>query len=225
MNTQPGSSNALEQRMHATVRKLRPRTDPEALLASIERRHTRQRRAVFGAVALLLVGAVAAGFFVGRDTVGGGDRVIAVEDGTPSAAASDVAVEPADVEAARAAVIQAFEDAYTGTTPQALKDEAIQNSEQLAPLTQRVLSYAKRFGFTPEQLAGTTIDVSGVVFIDETHAAVRFTLSIPPRGPVMVDRIGYAVFTGGRWRVSMRTACDLLSLTGLGEQCPPPPAP
>ena len=221
MNTEPGSSKAIEARLHASVRRLRPRTDPEALLASVERRHARQRRAVFGVVALLLVGAVAAGFFVGRDTVEDHGPMIAVEDGTPGAAAAGLAVEPADVDAARAAVIQAFKDAYTGSAPQATKDEAIQNSEQLAPLTQRVLSYAKRFGFTPEQLAATTIDVSDVVFIDETHAAVRFTLSIPPRGPVMVDRVGYAVFTDGRWRVSMRTACDLLSLTGLGERCPP----
>jgi hypothetical protein len=221
MSTQPGASNALEQRLHAAVRRLHPRTDPEALLASIERRHARQRRAVFGVVALLLVGAVGAGFFVGRDTVEGRGPVIAVEDGTPGAAVSDVAVEPADVEGARAAVIQAFEDAYTGSTPQAAKDEAVQNSEQLAPLVARARSYARRLGVTPEQLAGTTIDVWGVVFIDETHAAVRFTLSIPPRGPVMVDRVGYGVFTDGRWRVSMRTACDLLSLTGLGERCPP----
>jgi hypothetical protein len=221
VNTEPGSSNVLEAQLHALVRRLRPRTDPEALLASIERRHARQRRAVFGVVVLLLVGAVGAGFFVGRDSVGGRGPVVAVEDGTPGAAAADVAVEPADVEGARAAVIQAFDDAYTGSTAQAVKDEAIQNSEQLAPLVARARSYAKRFGLTAEQLAATSIDVSSVLFIDENHAAVRFTLSLPPRGPILIDRIGYAVFTDGRWRVSLRTACDILSLTGLGEQCPP----
>jgi hypothetical protein len=221
VNTEPGSSNAIEERMHATVRRLRPRTDPEALLASIERRHARQRRAVFAVVGLLLVGAVGAGFFVGRDTVDGRGPSIAVEDGTPGAAAADVAVEPANVERARAAVIQAFHDAYTGSTSQALKDQAIQNGAQLAPLVSRARSYAQRLGVTSEQLAGTSIDVSGVVFIDDTHAAVRFTLSVPPRGPIMVDRIGYAVFIDGRWRVSLRTACDILSLTGLGERCPP----
>jgi hypothetical protein len=60
-------------------------------------------------------------------------------------------------------------------------------------------------------------------FIDETHAIVQFTLTVPGHGPILTDRVGYAVLDGGRWKVALRTVCDLLSLGGLGTQGPPAP--
>jgi hypothetical protein len=84
-----------------------------------------------------------------------------------------------------------------------------------------VRTYAQRYGYTSEQLAGTSVTVLGVVFIDEAHAAVRFTITVPEHGDVLVDRVGYAFFDSGRWKVALRTACDLLSLNGLRQQCPP----
>ena len=60
-------------------------------------------------------------------------------------------------------------------------------------------------------------------FIDASHAVVHFTLTIPGHGPILADRVGYAVLTDGRWKVALRTACDLLSLDGLGRTCPPAP--
>ena len=83
--------------------------------------------------------------------------------------------------------------------------------------------HAERFGYTAEQLAGTTISLRDIAFIDETHAVVHFTLAIPGHGTILVDRVGYAVHTDGRWKVALRTACDLLSLDGLGRTCPPEP--
>jgi hypothetical protein len=49
---------------------------------------------------------------------------------------------------------------------------------------------------------------------------VTFTLTIPDHGAVITDRVGYAVFEDGRWKVALRTACDLVSLSGPSEQCP-----
>jgi hypothetical protein len=63
--------------------------------------------------------------------------------------------------------------------------------------------------------------VLGTSFIDETHAIVRFTLTVPGHGAILTDRVGYAVIDGGRWKVALRTVCDLLSLGGLSGQCPP----
>jgi hypothetical protein len=60
-------------------------------------------------------------------------------------------------------------------------------------------------------------------FIDSTHAIVQFSLTISGHGEVLKDRVGYAVLVNGRWKVALRMECDLLSLNGLGVQCPPAP--
>ena len=51
----------------------------------------------------------------------------------------------------------------------------------------------------------------------------QFSLTIPGHGEILRDRVGYAVLVDGRWKVALRTECDLLSLNGLGAQCPPTP--
>jgi hypothetical protein len=143
-------------------------------------------------------------------------------DGTPPATSPDATlVEPVDPVAARGAIVAAFQDAFDGTSSPAAKDVAIQDGAQLDQLRRDVLVYAQRFGYTADQLVATKITVLDVSFIDETHAAVRFTLSVPGRGDVIVDKVGYAVLDGGRWKVALRTACDLLSLDGLVGRCPP----
>ena len=52
---------------------------------------------------------------------------------------------------------------------------------------------------------------------------MQFSLTIPGHGEILRDRVGYAVLVDGRWKVALRTECDLLSLNGLGAQCPPAP--
>ena len=66
--------------------------------------------------------------------------------------------------------------------------------------------------------------VSPQKFIDDTHAVVRFDLSIPDHGNVLADRAGYAVFVDGSWKVALRTVCDIVSLDGTTQTCPPAPA-
>lgn len=215
-------ADTITARLTAPVRTLRPRPDPEALLQRIERRRARDRRLFAGALVLVVVAAGGLGLALGRTGAEGETAVTsALQDGTPRSASDDLAFEPRDPDLARAGVIEAFEQAYTGGTPASVRNDAIQRGEELEPLSQRVRERAERFGYTEEQLGATTVEVADVRFIDESHAIVRFTLSVPQRGPTLVDRIGYAVFTEGRWKVSLRTACDLLSLAGLGAPCPP----
>jgi hypothetical protein len=215
------TTDALKRSLHAQVRNLSARTDPDALFARIERRAARNRRLLASALALLVVVAGGVGFALGRDDSGRPVTPIAAQDGTPPAVSGDAAFEPEDVEAARAAVIAAFQDAYGGGTPQAVRNDAIQRGDELEALTGRVLANAQVHGYTAEQLAGTSITVSDVGFIDAEHSVVRFTLTIPGHGVVLADRVGYAVFSDGRWKVALRTACDLLSLSGVGTACPP----
>jgi hypothetical protein len=105
--------------------------------------------------------------------------------------------------------------------PAARRTAAIQQGASLESRRRQVLAFARARGYTTEQFAGTTIDVLDVQFIDEDHAVVRFTLTVPGHGPVMVDRVGYAVREDGTWRVALRTACDLMSLGGAAGPCPP----
>jgi hypothetical protein len=201
-----------------------PRPDAEALLVRVERRAARQRSWLIAAIVVMLVVGGIGGYLVGRGDDAGPARtaVAARGDGTPPVTAPESAlVEPVDPVAARAAILQAFADAFDGGSSAAAKDAAVQDGAELRQLRTDVSAYAKRFGYTAEQLAGTTIRVLEVDFIDEAHAAVRFTLTVPERGDVIVDKVGYAVLDGGRWRVALRTACDLLSLDGVIGRCPP----
>jgi hypothetical protein len=224
--TRRGADEAeLSAALGRSVAGIAPRPDAGALLVRVERRASRQRSWLLAAVVAMLVVGGIGGYLVGRDGRDGAPTRTAVAapgDGTPPATAADSAlVEPVDPVAARVAIVQAFQDAFDGTSSNAAKATAVQDGDRLEQLRRDVFAYAQRFGYTPEQLAGTTISVLDVSFIDETHAAVRFTLSVPGRGEVIVDKVGYAVLDGRRWKVALRTACDLISLDGVIGRCPP----
>ena len=119
-------------------------------------------------------------------------------------------------------VLKAYQEAYTGGVTDAVRDAAVQRGSELSELRQDIIAIARATGYTAEQFAGTTVSVRDITFIDDTHAAVRFTLSVPGHGDVLVDRTGFAVVDGGRWKVALRTACDVLSLNGVQRPCPPP---
>ena len=207
------------------VRALHPRPDVEELFDRVDARATRQRRILTGTVAVVLVAGLAAGFAIGRagDDSAAPTAVVALDDGTPPRPAARPQIEPADVEAAEAAIGAAFQSAFAGGVPTDEKIAAIQDGEHLRALFDEAQTHARQFGYTKEQLAGTSISLRDIAFIDDSHALAHFTLTIPGHGSVLVDRVGYAVNTGGGWKVALRTECDLLSLSGLGRSCPPVP--
>jgi hypothetical protein len=217
---------SIERSVAQRVAGIAPRPDAQELLTRLERRNVRQRRRLTAAAALFLVVGGVVGYVVGNSGGDSGSQtaVAAVSDGTPPSTAPDALnVAPADPDAARAEIAQAFSDAFDGATPAAVKDLALQDGTALRQLRSDVLAYAQAHGYTNEQLAGTTITVLDSNFIDETHAAVHFTLMVPGRGNVIVDKVGYAVYDSGRWKVALRTACDLLSLDGFIGPRPPAP--
>jgi hypothetical protein len=212
---------ALERSVEARARKVAARPDVDDLLARARRRAARQHRVLVASmVAVLAVGGLV-GYLIGQSDDSGTDVVVVGNGSIPSPGAGSAALAPADVDAARAEVKAAFYDAYAGGVSDSARADAVQRGDELDVFRRAVVKNIQRFGYTPEQLAGTTIDVADVLFIDETHAAVRFTVTIPGHGDVLADRVGYAVVDGGRWKVSLRTACDILSLNGLLQQCPP----
>ncbi len=219
-------ANSLERSVAQRVATVTPRPDAQELLSRLERRDARRRRGLVGATAVLLVAAGFAGYLIGHSGTGGPTRpaVAALGDGTPPSTAADaLQVAPADPAAAEAQITQAFEDAFDGAAPESAKDVAVQDGAALRQLRHDVQAYAEAHRYTSAQLAGTTITVRDTSFIDETHAAVHFTLTIPGHGDVIVDKVGYAVYDSGHWRVALRTACDLFSLDGFIGPCPPTP--
>jgi hypothetical protein len=215
------TADALAASLRRRAQRIDPRPNLEVLLARLDQRVTRHRRVLgAGLVAVLAVGGLV-GYALGSSSAPETTAVVALNDGVPDAASNAPAIEPENVGAAVIAINQAFHDAFDGATPAATRLAATQNGAQLEALRREAVASAQRFGFSPVELTGITIEVSEPTFVDRTHAAVRFTLTVPGRGPVLVDQVGYAVVDAGRWKVSLRTACDLLSLSGLGRPCPP----
>jgi hypothetical protein len=213
-------AEALERR----VARVAPRADPDALLARVERRASRQRAWLLVAIVAAVVVGGLGGYLIGRtDTSPAARTSVAASDGTPPVTVPDPGVEPADPIVARAQITQSFHEAFDGGVAPATRDAAFQAGNTLRGLRRDVLAFAEEHGYTAAQLAGTRITILDIRFIDETHAAVRFTLTTPGRGDVIVDKVGYAVLEGDRWKVSLRTACDLLSLDGVIGRCPPAP--
>jgi hypothetical protein len=207
------------------VHDIAPRPDVDELLTRIERRSNRQRSVLVASIATVLILGSFGGYLVGRSTDDGPARrtVVALSDGLPASPPSGDNYEPANVDAATAEIAGAFHSAYDGGVAESVRASAIQDGPSIEALTKASRASAERFGYTPEQLAGASISVLDTSFIDDTHAVVHFTLTIPGHGPILADRAGYAVLADGRWRVALRTACDLLSLSGLGSQCPSAP--
>jgi hypothetical protein len=204
------------------VRSVTPRADIEELLVRTQRRLAHQRRLLFGAVVVVLAIGGVGGYLLGHAPDGDPARTeVAVDDGAPGFANTSPAFEPANIEATRADIARAFHSAFDGGVPAREKVDAVQNGASIQGLSRESRRNAGRFGYTEEQLAGSSISVLDTAFIDATHAVVHFSLAVPGHGEILVDRVGYAVLVDGRWKVALRTVCDLLSLDGLGRQCPP----
>jgi hypothetical protein len=205
------------------TRSASPQASVERLLEHTETRVGRQRRHFAFALVGVLIFAGAVGFLLGhRDPSSSPNvSVAALDDGTPPIGPSTIGYEPSDVAATTAEIASAFHAAFDGSAPTADKIAAIQDGAVVQPLVEESRAAAQLHGYTEEQLDGSTITVLATSFIDATHAVVRFTIAIPGHGTILADRIGYAVQGDGHWRVALRTACDLLSLDGLGRQCPP----
>ena len=199
-----------------------PRATVDEFIARSQRKAAHQHRMLAVGIIVALVVGGAAGYLLGhsKNQPTPARTIQPLNDGTPRANVSPP-LAPSNVGAATVAIDHAFHSAYDGGVPPSEQIDAIQDGAALAGLRQNGIQEAQRLGYTPEQLAGTSISLSQPSFIDPTHAIIHFTLTIPGHGAVLMDRIGYAVFTAGQWRVALRTACDLLSLNGLGSQCPP----
>ena len=217
------TADALKRSLEQRTRRVDPRPDVDELLRRLQVRASRRQHLALLAVAIVLVVGSVVGYLVGQSSTDGRtDSVsIAARNSPDVTSSADTPLQPENVPAAELAIGTAFHDGFDGAASESARIAATQGGRALVDLWNESAQLAGRFGYTPQQIAGTTIVVSNISFIDATHAIVRFTLTIPGHGDVLVDRIGYAVYVDGSWKISTRTACDILSLGGAIKDCPP----
>lgn len=217
---QPPFDAELSTGIRRRVARVNPRPDEGRLLRELERRGARQRRVFAAAAAGVLTAGLAVGYAIGASGSPDTD-VVAVRGRAPTTPPEQLDIEPSDVDAAVAEIGRAFQDAWAGSSTDEQHRDAVQGGDEIEHLRKRAAEVAQALGVTTEQIAGVTVEVVDTSFIDPAHAVVRFILTIPGR-PSYLDKVGYAVHVDGRWKVSLRTACEILTLSGLGDPCPEP---
>jgi FtsX extracellular domain len=121
-----------------------------------------------------------------------------------------VGPEPADPAAARAAVISAFTQAFTGTNSAEQRRAAVQDGTDLAAALDEART---RY---PESVDSMSIEINDLRLLDATRAAVIYTVTM--NGAPIPQAVGYAVLDGDQWKVSRNTMCKALILATV--DCP-----
>jgi hypothetical protein len=120
--------------------------------------------------------------------------------------------EPADPEAARAAIVEAYTTATDGSLTAAERRVHIEDSDELGPYLDRAAAPYR------DAVRYQTVTLGDITFIDAERAALVYTLSFGGRLAPQTD-VGYAVLDDGRWKVSRETVCALILRAGV--TCPP----
>ncbi|CAL9607448.1 hypothetical protein [Streptomyces sp. Tu 3180] len=118
---------------------------------------------------------------------------------------------PADRAAAEQEIRQNWEKFFDPGTSLEEKKNLLQNGDLLGPVLE---------AFSGDERVGQVrAEVTGITFVSPTEADVTFALSL--RGAtVLPDASGTAVEQDGTWKVSAKSLCALVELSGDGS----PPA-
>ncbi|MGP4004292.1 hypothetical protein [Streptomyces sp. 8N706] len=163
------------------------------------------RTAAWTAAGVLFLGGVAAGCGDG----GGGN-------GEPSPTTSSPSVTrgtsgPADPRAAEQQIRTAWQKFFDPATPVEEKTKLLQNGEQLQPLLQ---------AFSGDQRGRqVAAKVNKVTFTSPTSADVTYDLTLQG-ATALPNASGTAVQEGGTWKVSVKSLCALVSMSGNEVRVP-----
>lgn len=119
--------------------------------------------------------------------------------------------QPADPEAARAAVTDVFARAYAGLDAEQ-RGEVIDDPSGLDTVLDELAA-----GPFVEQVERARAEVREIVFVSATRAAVRYDIVIEDSS-TFGDRLGEAVLVDGAWKVTRATVCRDITLAGA--TCP-----
>jgi hypothetical protein len=121
---------------------------------------------------------------------------------------------PEDPEAARTEIAAAF--AAHGTLSEDGRSvPAVEKGDDLGPVL--VAAKERRRDIVPES-ADVIVSVNDIDFVDASHAAVWFSISVDGRVLLHYHR-GDAVFVEGAWQVARASFCELMRMAGIS--CPP----
>jgi hypothetical protein len=121
---------------------------------------------------------------------------------------------PADPDSARAGIASAF-SAHGTSSQDGRSVPTVERGDNLGP----VLAEAKeRHRDTVPETADVAVSVDEIEFIDPSHAAVWFTISVDGRALLGSD-LGDAVLVDGEWKMARSTFCGLMARAGVA--CPP----
>ncbi|WP_327413116.1 hypothetical protein [Streptomyces sp. NBC_01233] len=172
----------------------------------VQSRHP--RAAACAAAAVLLAVPAVAGW---SPASGPGERG---SPGPPAAVAAAVpAVDgPADPEAAKAQIEKNWATFFDPETSVKEKAELLQHGETLAVL----LGLFGADANAPE----TSVEITDITFTSPTEAKVTYDLMVSGI-PALEDGKGVAVLDDGVWKVSLKSLCGLIELSGHDAPAPP----
>ncbi|MEX0169389.1 hypothetical protein MRBLMG1_001956 [Streptomyces sp. LMG1-1-1.1] len=127
-------------------------------------------------------------------------------DGGTSSAPSSAAVGPDDPVAAKAEVTRNWTAFFDPKTPVAEKVRLLENGEQMRPV---LAAFAG-----DKNAAMTSAKVTGVAFTSAADANVTYDLLVGGN-PALSGSQGTSVLQDGTWKVSVKTLCGLVELSGV----------
>ncbi|MFE6285055.1 hypothetical protein [Streptomyces sp. NPDC057877] len=179
------------------------------VLGSDPRRGTRGRgTALAAALLLFLAPALAA---CGDDEGGGGESPppTPTAERTPTSAAT----APADRAQAEQEIKENWRTFFDPETSLEDKQAVLENGDAMAPVLR---------AFSGDERGGQVqAEVTKVEFTSATEADVTYTLTLKG-ATALPDASGTAVEEDGTWKVSAKTLCALVNLSGNGSASPVP---
>ncbi|WP_318207022.1 MULTISPECIES: hypothetical protein [unclassified Streptomyces] len=167
----------------------------------------RPRLAALAAAAVLVLTPVAAG--CSDDGAGGGEGRYDDTGTSTATTAPTGADEPDDPAAAQAEITRNWTAFFDPGTPAAERVKLLENGEQM----QQVLA---AFG-GDKNAAMTSAKVTGVEFTSATEANVTYDLLVGG-APALPDSQGTSVLQNDTWKVTVKTLCGLVQLSGVTVQ-------
>ncbi len=127
--------------------------------------------------------------------------------------------QPADPDAAKAAVTQAYQDSFSHDVSKEVQAAAVEDPAEVAAAKQ-----AMQDGPYSDVRSTINVSVGDIVFTSDTEAYLFFTLSYGGTTPGLGQQIGQAKLIDGHWVVAKDTMCNLLSMAGApcGGSSPTP---
>ncbi|TLS40967.1 hypothetical protein FE633_38815 [Streptomyces montanus] len=172
------------------------------------RGHGPGRRLAAWSAAVILSGALAL-TSCGDDDGGNGTAPTTPSEETTSAEPSPTA--PDDPAAAEREIKQNWQRFFDPAVPLKDKQDLLENGDKLGPVLQ---------GFSGDERGRQVrAEVNKVEFTSPTEANVTYTLTLKG-ATVMPDAAGTAVEQGGVWKVSVKTLCGLVGLSGNESPAP-----